>query len=426
MVMLRLFHGIRQRFPLTLTVAHVNHQLRGEESEADQKLVESSAAALGLPVIVRRIHPADRSASSSSSLEARARGLRYAALEEIRTEVGATSTATAHQKDDQAETVLLNLFRGSGVRGLAGIPVRRPEGMVIRPLLFARRRDLEAYAAAHGVTYRSDASNACLQHERNLIRHHVLPALAESVAGDPVETLHRLSRTMGSVRDRLDADLAGVLSTIVTEEPTGHSHISVRDFLRLPEYLRSELVLELLRRHGVALSERKVEAVVRLAEGESGHRVDLGRGLCFEHDRDTLRLGMCGGSEEFAQTIRIGEQCETEDFIFSSRVVRAREARPGQDRDRQYVDLERLREPLVLRSWQPGDWFRPLGMSGRKKISDLFTEAKATNAQKSRTPLLTSGGDIVWVCGLRLDERFKLTPATAEAVELTCRFHHRG
>ena len=193
MVLLDLLVSERESLGLSLIVAHFNHQLRGEESDADEAFVVQRAGQYGLEVYVDRANTAEVARLTRTGIQEAARNLRYDFFAKLLESSGYDALATAHNADDNAETVLLNLFRGAGVLGLSGIPVARPDTKIIRPLLFARREEIEEYAEAARIPFRTDSSNAGDAYTRNFIRHQVLPLVRDQINPNIVETLHRSS-----------------------------------------------------------------------------------------------------------------------------------------------------------------------------------------------------------------------------------------
>ena len=418
MAMLRLFTLIQHSWRLKLSIGHVNHELRGADSDADEQLVRETAESQGFPFFVRRLGLGNDSHIPRGSPETEARGRRYEALEVMRTEAGAVRIATAHHADDNAETVLMNLVRGAGIRGMAGIPVSRDNGNVIRPLLFSRREELRRFAAAEGLRFREDATNASLDYTRNVYRHRILPALGAVSDSDPVEGLMRLSATMAGLRERIDQEIVDRLKIVVGRTGEEDVELKLPLFRAEPEYLRPELLLAVFRELGIEESERKIAAVLQLADRATGRRLDIGNGITVAHDRDKLLFRRAAEALPLREAIEVGKSYDLGTFQFSSRIVQAEDVEFRSTRDRAFVDADRLSSRLLLRSWSAGDAFIPLGLHHRKKLSDFFGSEKVPDYRKNAIPLLESDGTIVWVCGMRIDDRFKVTSSTRSFVEL--------
>jgi tRNA(Ile)-lysidine synthase len=295
--LLHLLQQQARQHRLVLAVAHVNHGLRGEASDADEAAVRAFAEALGVPMRSRRADPRPRLEGGSSrlrpTLQEAARELRYQALREMAAELGAERITTAHTADDQAETVLLRVLRGSAPDGLAGIPERSPDGLIVRPLLAFSRRELAAHAAEFDLRWREDASNAQPDYARNRLRLHWLPGLADEFNPQLLRALAGLAEAQ-----RRDADW---LDTLVEREANSRFSvegewlwIDAKDWSRLPEALARRLARAALRRCGIGreVSRVHLERVVDfLRTARSGTRIELpaGRLLCCERSR--FRIG---------------------------------------------------------------------------------------------------------------------------------------
>jgi tRNA(Ile)-lysidine synthase len=418
MVMAELFARLRPAWNLELVIAHVNHQLRGEESVGDEVFVRERAAKLEIPFFTERVDTYQHASSNRLSKQESARQLRYEVFERVRTKVNGSAVATAHQADDNAETVLLNALRGTGVRGLAGIPVRREPGNIIRPLLFARRAEIELYAREQAITFRLDSSNESMEYRRNYLRHNVIPAIEASKEFDFVPSLNRLSRLMRQLDDLLSAEVGHLLPGILSSDERGGAYLHISRLRVKPEYLQEGIVLEVLRRLGTEAESHKVHQVLELCDRTTGSQVQLSKDLHVYRNRDRLEFDRPRVEPSLHQEVVLGKSYAMEDFRLTLSTPLPRPSSFDSTHSVEFVDAVRLGNRLVLRSWQEGDWFMPLGMACRKKLSDYFVDEKVPLLQKHRIPILESNGEIVWVCGKRLDERFKVTAETRNVVRL--------
>jgi tRNA(Ile)-lysidine synthase len=302
MVLAHVLCAVAPRVRFEVCLGHVNHGLRGAASEADEQLVAALAEqTLRVPWASRRVAPhalrADRSSLERPTLQEAARTLRYAALEEIAESLGADCIATAHHADDQVETVLLRLLRGSGPDGLGGIPERSSDGRVVRPLLRVSRAQIETFARVRGVRWREDGSNASLDYARNRLRTRWLPGLAADfnprllrAIGDLAEAQRRDSEWIRAGVEREAAARFSVEGTWLRIEP--------KDWSELPEALARRLAREALARCGVGRLATRVhlERMLRfLRTAHSGKRIELPGGLTLARDRGGFRLGPLRG-----------------------------------------------------------------------------------------------------------------------------------
>ena len=420
-VLLHLLAGERKRWRIDLIVAHFNHRLRGAEADADEAFARQLAARYGLPFAAGRAGVGAIAASGRSGIEEAARALRYSFLEDLLGTHSCTRIATGHNADDNAETVLFHLFRGSGLRGLAGIPVSRNNGIIIRPLLFAARTEIAAYAEASGVRFREDASNASDDHTRNIIRHHILPVVRERIQPD---VAHTILRTSALLRD-VDALVTGIARTGLDKPLTrraGEEVLLPLSLLSLhPDAVQSAMIHEALTlTTGSRPGFETIRQVLSLRTARTGAIVRVQNGWAVSRIHAALRIGRVPDTAPFALPVTCNVPlsvpggrflCEAVD-----RTVYTAQPRPAGE----YVDAQRTGSTgLTLRSWRRGDRFMPLGMHRRKKLSDFFVDAGIPVHEKYRYPLLIAAdGTIVWVCGSRIDERFKITDGTTTVLRL--------
>lgn len=302
MVLLAGLHEVSQRYALKLSIGHVNHGLRGAESDADQALVEARAAELGLALELAHVRPAELREGGSSrerpTLQEAARELRYAALREAAARRGAQHIVTGHHLDDQAETVLLRLFRGSGPDGLGGIAERSSDGVLVRPLLEVSRAEIERFAAAHRLIWREDVSNESPAYARNRLRAQI-PALAAQF--NP-----QLLRAIGDLAEAVRRDGEWIAAAVQRESLARFTQegawllIDAKEWSELPPALSRRLAREALARCGAArdVSRRhlaRVDAFLR--DGTSGKRIELPGNLLLERRRAGFRMGPGAASD---------------------------------------------------------------------------------------------------------------------------------
>jgi len=417
MVMMHLFHALSESWSMALSVIHVNHHLRGEESDGDERFVMEASASLNLPFRSIQLDVSSYQARHKLSKQEAARELRYQAFETARVDAGADALATAHHADDNAETVLMNALRGAGIRGLSGIPLRRERGSVIRPLLWATRQEISDHATERGIPYREDSSNLSMEYTRNALRRLILPGLETLSHSNIVNSLNRVSTIMRSLQERLESELRDRMPSIVTHEGN-RMRVALGAFLREPLYLQEEMMLEIFRNLGIEASTRKVRSCLDLCTRSAGRYVQLSSRWCLYRDRDMLVFGEPLEKKTFEVPVEVGKEYSFSRFRFGSEEIGIIPDVSDHAGTIEYIDADRLGSRLLLRAWKRGDWFQPLGMGRRKKLSDFFTNEKVSLLEKQSVPILESDGSIVWVCGLRLDQRFRITANTKHVVKL--------
>lgn len=417
---LALLHSLRvlqEEFGYTLHVAHLNHCLR-PEAAAEAEYVRNLAAAWGLPVTVASRDVAAYRRQQRLSLEEAAREVRYRFLSEVAETEGATRIAVGHQADDQAETILLNLLRGSGLTGLKAMLPRR--GRLIRPLLFIPRAEIAAYCRHHGLEPRLDSTNRDTNLRRNKIRYHLLPYLQREFNPAIVRVLSRTAVILQEEEEILAGLAEEAFARVRQRREEGYLTLDRGEWLALAPGLQRRVLRLAAASLGRNVSFDQVERVREIAlEGGTltwpGHlRVEAGEG--------EISLRPAGGSPErlvFSYQLRVPGLTPLPEL---GQAIRAELKDPpaafGGRENEAWLDWRKLEKPLVVRNWQPGDFFHPLGMSGKKKLQDFFSDIHLPVAQRHRVPLVVSGDCIAWVAGLRLAEDFKITPATPVALYL--------
>lgn len=410
MVMLSLF--VRSGY--RVGVAHCNFQLRGEESEEDEELVRLEAEKYGLPWYNRRFETKREMERTGESMEMAARRLRYAWFDELSREHGYTITAIAHHIDDSVETFFINLLRGTGLRGLTGITLHN--GRLIRPLMFASRKEILEYAVSQHIPFREDSSNRSTKYLRNKIRLGLVPRIREICP----KFTDLMRRNLGRLTDAqlfIDRGIERIRAEVVTHE-AGMDTIHIDRIDRA--FPLNFVVFELLN-SAYSFKGEVTDSLFRaLEQGTTGKRfyskshaayIDRGRIIVVPISTEdpcevTVEAGAsrcyCGNSALYF------ERCDI-DTVQSF----------GTPEHIAQIDADKLRYPLTARRWHEGDWFIPYGMTGRKKIGDFLKDCKVSLPEKARQFVLVSGNDIVWVVGRRIDDRYRITERTENVLRIT-------
>ncbi len=411
--------GARLRF--RLRAGHVHHGIRGADADADARTARSLARKLGVPFHQHRTDVPAYAESRGLSLEAAAREVRYRWLESVANRFRARRIATGHTADDQAETVLLNLLRGAGPRGLAGIPPVR--GRIIRPLIGIPRSAVEHYCTAHQLAYRIDESNQDLSFTRNRIRHEIMPAL-QRVQPAVVSNLCRLAEIMRAEDDFMSEQAENALRGAASQRP-GEVGVLLSLFSALaPALQRRVLRAAIARVKGDELDVdlERIEALVELAlSGRTGAVIELPGGLRTERTYGELVIAPAPAEktptgEEWL--LPVPGKLSIPEMGIAISATRSRAKRPPPNPLAALVNAARVQGPLVVRTRRRGDRFRPIGMKGTVKLQDFFVNAKVPRAERDRVALVLSGGDLVWVVGYRVSEDFKVTQKTRASIRL--------
>ena len=418
-VMLDILASFADESGLGLRIVHVNHLLRGKESDADEKFVRALAKRYEIPISVERVETKKWAAKKKISIQEAARELRYEFFFRMRTTLNARSVATAHTASDNTETMLMNLLRGTGIDGIAGIPVRRNENAIVRPLLSVSRQEIAEYAKRKKLTFREDSSNASDKYSRNYLRRNIIPLLQKRINPSLVRTMSQSAAVFRSCAEYLDEQAVRVLTEATVEKNEG-VFLSVDVMKKEHPYIRQMVIHNLFLAKGIEPSFERIAALLSLIDAEKGSRTDCGDGWIAE--RESGQILFFTGSKRAPFSYLLNSEGTLNGGSFSLSVEKCRQIPnklTAHTSTEEYVDARRVRFPLRIRSWKEGDAFVPLGMRSRKKVSDLFVDMKISRVRKDAIPIVESDGDILWVAGCRLDDRCKITPTTTEAYKFS-------
>ncbi|MBI3765511.1 MAG: tRNA lysidine(34) synthetase TilS [Ignavibacteriales bacterium] len=417
MVMLHAVCALQKEWKLTLAVAHFNHQLRGKESEEDESFVRSCARERGLECYIERTDTAAVAEAKKLSVQEAARELRYAFFNKLRTSLGFDRVATAHHADDNAETILFNLIRGAGVHGLAGIQALRNDLSVIRPLLFATREDIEQYATSHSVRYREDSTNAKADYTRNFLRQTLIPLIRENINPNLTATLNRNSDLLTQLDRYVEEESRKILEEVIDQRSKNTIVVNLIRLHAQPVFLQQYVLLHLGRQFAsTEIDFSTVRVMLNISHAETGSSCSITKDVSVYRDREYLKLVRTHSQPQFRYHVEPNKTYQFERFVFASSTVS--DVTFSDNPHIEYIDADRVARELIIRTWHEGDWFIPLGMHEKKKLSDFFVDQKIPLVEKRTIPIVVSNNDIVWVCGKRLDDRYKITAHTHNILKL--------
>jgi tRNA(Ile)-lysidine synthase len=406
-----------------LHVAHLDHALR-PTSEADAAFVAACAAELGLPHTVERRDVGALARTQRVSLETAARRARYEFLHGVAAARGAAGIATGHTRDDQAETLLLHLARGSGLRGLAGMPPRREA--LIRPLLEVGHAETVAYCAALGLVPRQDESNLSPAHRRNRIRHEVLPRL-EAIQPAASANIARAARLLAADLALIERLARHALAHAVTRRDGSHVTLSATRLLEAEPELRPHmlrLLLDDLLGHAEGFGERDYMRILEaITSGEPSVSLLLPKGLVLERCGDDVMIGRPTTPPRPVlgdHVLPVPGTVHTEVGLLCAELATAPDEWAGVPPSVAYLDRAATGPTLTVRAWRPGDRVRPLGLGGTRKVQDVFVDRKVPQALRGRIPIVEGPRGIAWIAGLCVSEAYRAGQGAA-AVRLTWR-----
>lgn len=430
--LLRLLDAARREWNFTVVAAHLHHGLRGEEADADARFVQQIAENLGLKCFVERRDIPILAAAARKGIEETSREERYAFFERVCLQVGASVVALGHHADDQAETVLLRILRGTGFRGLAGMPAVRPllggsPIRVVRPLLGFTRVQLLTFLSANQIPFREDHSNRDLSLLRNRIRHVVMPLLEQQVNPQARAALLRLAEQAHWFEDYFHETVSHTLDSLVVSEKEDELVLNAAALSRKSKLLQTGLIREAYATFGVGevdLAFLHLAAVAELlSDPASGKKIELPGGVLAEKRYEQLiftrnpHLEETEPVEELVLSVpgrliipnrRLEISCE----LINVDIHAILDLRNYGGAMSEYVDQDVIRPPLQVRSPRPGDRFTPLGAPGSKTLANYFADSKISPEVRRQVVMVCDQLGPIWVVGHRIDDRVKLTEQT--------------
>jgi tRNA(Ile)-lysidine synthase len=430
--LVRILLGFVPAYSLRIAIAHLNHCLRQNESDRDQAFVTALAKRVELPIYVEREDVRRYQKHRHLSLEEAAREVRYRFYHAIAARYGYNKIALGHHSDDNAELILMGLLRGSGPVGISGMrPVR--DDKIIRPLIRLRRSQIMDYVAAKELDYIEDSSNRDSQFLRNKIRNRLIPELLAEYNPNLIASLNRLADILGAEQQMIENVILPIFENAMIFEKPGKLGLGIAALNQQPLAVRRRLIRRAILRVKGNLRQIAfvhIKAVLRLAQkGSRAGLLDLPDRIRIRRDNDILLV-----SKE-AQSLRRRVRAP---FLSTMSVYRYQLAEPGVISIKEaavqicfsetpknqvsewrqpgqrivFLDMDKIRFPLVIRNFCPGDRFSPLGMSGSQKLKKFFIDHKIGRAERTRCPIVLSRSKIIWVAGHRLDNSVKITPRT--------------
>lgn len=392
-------------------IAHCNFNLRGDESDADQYFVEQLALKFGVNCHVISFDTQNIAAQKGISIEMAARQLRYNWFSQLCSQHDCNVVVVGHHLDDVLETFMLNLSRGTGIRGLSGI---KPKvGKIVRPLLFASRKDIVQFAKNNNLEFRNDSSNDDTTIKRNKVRHQIIPLFEElntAFKRRLSDTINYLSETESIFLDRIDSIKKELIATegkfvkipIADIKRLKPQRIMLFELLRDYDF-KSEMVDEII------LSVNKPEGQIFFS---SSHRLVVDRYNLIICNKEEYNINEIYYIENEQGLIVEPIEMSLSVIDYSSDYEISRKPEFAE------VDIDKLCYPLLIRRWRIGDYFKPLGLNGFKKLSDFFIDQKISIPEKENTWVLLSENKVVWIIGKRIDDRFKLSANTKRVLQI--------
>jgi len=393
------------------SIAHCNFQLRGEESERDENFVRSIGEKYAVELFVKKFNTAAYANQNKISVQEAARDLRYDWFVQLKNEKGFSFTLLAHHADDNIETLLMNFFRGTGLEGLTAMPEEnREDKYILRPLLDVRRKEIIEFAKQNNLSWAEDSSNASSKYTRNFFRNELLPAIKKAypqVEENLLANIERMKKTNEVYQPAVEE-----LKKKICEQFAAEIRIPV---LKLMKYQHSSIIYEIIKDYG--FGEKQVEEVIKLADAESGKFIENEHYQIIKNRKWFVIARKAANTD----TTAIEEGMEKVYFgggELQLKSIPVEKFRLQKKEDIAQLDAKHIEFPLLLRKWKQGDYFYPLGMRKKKKLARFFIDQKLPKNQKENTWVIESNKKIIWIIGMRIDDRFKVVDSTKQVLTI--------
>ena len=407
----------KKRFKIEIGAVHINHLLRGKEAVEDENFCRRLANDSGIPFYASVKNVKSFARENKISIEEAGREIRYSEFERISEKYGYNKIATAHNCSDNAETVLLNLIKGAGLRGISGIPFKR--GNIIRPVISLTKEEILSYLEQNKINYRTDPSNLDSNYERNFLRNQIIPAIKEKLNPSFEETLLHSSEIFKDSNSYIQSVISNSFDSVVKYRD-GELKLSIESLHASVKGIRTEFIkLGIEKYFLIQPTFIDLKKILLLIEKHAGEKEELSQNLSAIRERNIILIHRNEKPKvEIAIKLNLGKSINVNGKDFSIKKIKNTSPVYTSNKMKEYISGDKIKSSFKIRKWRPGDKFYPLGMKGTKNISDFLAEQKIPSSKKKDQLVLTNGNKIVWVVGLRIDDRFKITNNTKKVYEL--------
>lgn len=413
---LHFFNKFKRKYKVEIAAVHVNHSLRGDESDRDEKFCSDLCQNLGVEFYSVKIDVNSFAESFGKSIEEAARTLRYEEIIKTAEVLKADRIVTAHNIDDNTETVLFNLLRGGGLKGLAGIPFKR--NSIIRPFLTLSKADITEYLNELNLQFVEDSSNRNIEYSRNYLRKKIIPAIKENF-GDSIDRKilqsSEIVRSQFAITDYFINDAVAKVSSTI---PQGIS-LNLRNLQEYPDEIFGEVAKRIVEdKFNLIFTYDIYDNLNNLAGSQVGTVYYINNEIKCVRERGKIVLFVVPSNEKYQASLKIGEEVKLGDKNLSITIVNKIPSKFSGQSSIEYISADKIRGALKIRRWQFGDKIKLLGMTGTKKISDVLTDLKVPSTERKDQYVLEYKKDIVWLIGRRISDKYKITENTKKIIKL--------
>jgi tRNA(Ile)-lysidine synthase len=407
----------KRKYGINLGAMHVNHMIRGEEADNDEKFCRKLCRQLEVDYYTVKRDVPSFAKNNKISIEEAARGIRYTELAKVQKKFGYHKIATAHNCSDNAETVFINLIKGTGLKGLSGIPILR--GNIIRPILSISKDEILKYLGAKNVHYLVDQTNLSNIYERNFIRNEIFPLIKKQLNSKLEQTLFKSSSVLRKQAAVLNS-ATEIISDSIVAKKKGNLEINIDKLSTIDKNIWSDVIkFSIERNYSVQVSFNDCDKIISLFSNQTGKVVSISNSLTALRERSKVLVypkNKPKKPENLEIKINGSGRIDKKKIIINK--VDRKLAVHSKNKNIEYINANKVKESFILRIWKDGDRFYPLGLNGSKKVSDFLNDQKVPSFEKNEQLVLINSKKIVWVVGHRIDNRFKITEKTRKVLQL--------
>lgn len=404
---------------ISLGAAHLHHHLRGEEAENDRQFCRKLCREYNIPFYTEDLDVKSFAEENKLSKEEAARFLRYQKLSEICVRYGFDKIVTAHNQNDNTETILLNLIKGTGFDGLTGIPVKRDN--IIRPILCVSREEIEKYLKANELDYRTDSTNESNEYYRNFLRNRILPLLKENINPSLDKSIFQTSSILSKLKNIIDEKTVLAIKKYVTENEN-RLKIDLEFFEEYDIGIFGEILKKKVNeKFGEEFDYNDFEIVLELNQKQVGKYVEISDKVVAVRERNSILIKPKETESFEPVELKIGDKFSSPEFEILIDHANAQNINYSNSNKIEFIDGNEIEGNFILRRWEWGDKFFPLGLKTGKKVSDFLNEQKVPAYRKKQQLVLTNRNNIVWIVGLRIDDKYKVSNETKKLLKLEFR-----
>ncbi|NJD23157.1 MAG: tRNA lysidine(34) synthetase TilS [Melioribacter sp.] len=413
---LHFLEKFRRKYKINIHAVHFNHGLRGKESDTDEIFSKELCKKNSIPLDVVKLNVKSFSKKNKISIEEAARSLRYDNLQKVAEKTRSTKIVTAHNQSDNTETILLNLFSGTGFSGFSGIPIQR--GNIIRPFLCLTKQEISDYLEHEKISFRVDSSNMKDDYKRNYIRYRILPLVRLKLNPSVDEALFRSSKNFENTLFLNHKLIDHIVAEYVT-----HNADEISFPLLFADLFDGKIPGEILKTIFKRYLKHEFEyddyvKINSLIAKQKGKKIQLSKKLIAIREEESIRIELSGKTSNQIVTLKSGNKIKLGSKLIGVEQVKSKNVQFKNNGKIEFISADGMNENFILRTWKFGDKFKPLGMKSFKKVSDFLTDLKISVSERKNQLVLTNRDQIVWIVGLRIDDRYKLNSKTKKIYKL--------